>query len=63
LRDLIAMIDDLKHRGVKFGRKPKRTRQQIDHAPKLIGEDGQRRENVADLLNAGRSTLYLALQT
>jgi hypothetical protein len=57
------MIDDLKHRGVKFGRKPKRTRQQIDHAPKLIGEDGQRRENVADLLNAGRSTLYLALQT
>jgi hypothetical protein len=29
LRDLIATLDDLKHRGVKFGRKPKLTPQQI----------------------------------
>src|SRR5271168_1536973 len=33
-------------RGVKFGRKPKLSRQQIAHAQKLI-EDGQRREDVA----------------
>src|SRR6202167_5156871 len=46
LRDLITMLDDLKHRGVKFGRKPKLTRQQIDHARKLI-EKGENRQEVA----------------
>ena len=34
----------MRHRGVKFGRKPKLTRQQIDHARKLI-DDGQRHED------------------
>jgi DNA invertase Pin-like site-specific DNA recombinase len=47
-------------RGVKFGRKPKLTRQQIHHARKLI-DDGQRREDVAALLNVNRTTLYRAL--
>jgi len=47
-------------RGVKFGRKPKLTRQQIDHARKLIDE-GERRVDVAALLNVDRATLYSAL--
>jgi DNA invertase Pin-like site-specific DNA recombinase len=44
------------------GPDPKRklTRQQIDHARKLI-EDGQRRQDVADLFKVGRVTLYRAL--
>jgi DNA invertase Pin-like site-specific DNA recombinase len=41
-------------------RKPKLTRQQIAHARKLI-DDGQRREDVAALLNVDRTTLYRAL--
>src|SRR5215469_15256302 len=48
-------------RGVKFGRKPKLTRQQIAHAARLIDE-GQRREEVASLFQINRSTLYRALQ-
>jgi hypothetical protein len=40
---------------------PKRTRQQIDHALKLIG-DGQHRENVAAILNVDRTALYRGLQ-
>src|ERR1700689_3774521 len=110
LRDLITMLDDLKHRGVKFrsltesidtetptgramwrligvlaklersvrrdrtragvraasprvvkfGRKPKLTPQQIDHARKMI-DAGERREDVAALLNVNRPTLYRAL--
>ena len=47
--------------GVKFGRKPKLTRQQIAHAARLIDE-GQRREDVATLFQINRSTLYRALQ-
>ena len=43
-------------RGVKFGRKPKLTPQQITHARKLI-DSGERRENVAALLNVDRTTL------
>ena len=49
-----------KGRGVKFGRKPKLTPQQVSHARKLIDE-GQRREEVAALLNVDRTTLYRAL--
>jgi len=60
LRDLITMLDDLKHRGVKFGRKRKLSAQQIDHARRLI-DTGQRREDVAALLNVDRTTLYRAL--
>jgi DNA invertase Pin-like site-specific DNA recombinase len=48
-----------KRRGVKFGRKPKLVPQQITHARKVIDE-GQRREDVAALLNTDQSTLYRA---
>ena len=48
-------------RGVKFGRKVKLTIEQIDHARKLI-DDGERREDVAALLNVDRTTLYRALK-
>ena len=47
-------------RGVKFGRKPKLTAQQIAHARQLI-DGGQRREDVADLFKVNRTTLYRAL--
>ena len=55
-----AGVKAAKRRGVKFGRKPKLTPQQIGHARKLI-DDGQRREDVAALLNVDRTTLYRAL--
>jgi DNA invertase Pin-like site-specific DNA recombinase len=48
--------------GVKFGRKLKLTRQQIDHARKLI-DAGKRREDVAAILSVNRTTLYRALAT
>jgi hypothetical protein len=41
---------------VKFGRKPKLTPQQIDHAQKLIG-DGERREEVVAVLDVNRTAL------
>jgi DNA invertase Pin-like site-specific DNA recombinase len=47
-------------RGVKSGPKPKLTRQQIEHARKLIDE-GQRHEATAALFNVSRVTLYRAL--
>ena len=47
-------------RGVRSGPKPKLSRQQIDHAWKLI-QDGRRRGDVADLFKVGRTTLYRAL--
>ena len=55
-----AGVKAAKRRGVKFGRKPKLSWQQIDHAMKLIDE-GQRREDVAALLNVDRTTPYRAL--
>jgi DNA invertase Pin-like site-specific DNA recombinase len=55
-----AGVKAAQRRGVKFGRKPKLTAQQIGHARKLI-DDGQRREDVAALLNVDRTTLYRAL--
>jgi Helix-turn-helix domain of resolvase len=45
---------------LKFGRKPKRTSQQLTHAHKLI-EDGQRREDVAGLFKVSCVTLYRRL--
>jgi hypothetical protein len=45
-----AGVKDAQRRGVKFGRKPKLTPQQINHARKLI-DAGERREEVAALLN------------
>jgi DNA invertase Pin-like site-specific DNA recombinase len=47
-------------RGVKFGRKPKLTPQQIAHARKMI-DAGERREDVAALFKVDRTTLYRAL--
>jgi DNA invertase Pin-like site-specific DNA recombinase len=52
-----AGVKDAQRRGVKFGRKPKLSQQQIAHAGKLI-ESGERREDVAALLNVNRTTLY-----
>ena len=50
----------VRKRGVKFGRKPKLTPEQIAHARKLL-DDGESRQYVAGLLNVGRVTLYRAL--
>jgi DNA invertase Pin-like site-specific DNA recombinase len=55
-----AGVKAAKNRGVKFGRKPKLTRQQIAHARKLI-EQGERAADVADTLGVARATLYRAL--
>jgi len=55
-----AGVKAARARGVKFGRKPKLTRQQIAHAVCLI-DQGQRREDVAELFQVNRSTLYRAL--
>ena len=55
-----AGVKDAKRRGVKFGRKPKLTPPQKAHARKLI-DAGERREDVAALLNVDRTTLYRAL--
>ena len=55
-----AGVDAAKGRGVKFGRKPKLTRQQINHARKLIAQ-GECPRDVADTMKVGRSTLYRAL--
>src|ERR1700680_3958397 len=55
-----AGVKAAQRRGVKFGRKPKLTPQQIAHAQKLIG-GGQRREDVAALFKVNRVTLYRAL--
>jgi len=54
-----AGVKDAKRRGVKFGRKPKLKPRQIDHARKSI-DAGERREDVAALLNVARTTLYRA---
>jgi adenine-specific DNA-methyltransferase len=52
-----AGVKAAQSRGVKFGRKPKLTAQQVNHARKLI-DDGQRMHDVAALLSvvARRST-------
>jgi DNA invertase Pin-like site-specific DNA recombinase len=55
-----AGVKAAQRRGVKFGRKPSLTPEQINHARKLI-DKGEARQYVADLLNVGRSTLYRAL--
>jgi len=55
-----AGVKAAKRRGVKFGRKPKLTPEQIEHARELIGK-GETRQYVADLLNVSRTTLFRAL--
>ena len=47
-------------RGVKMGRKPLLSLQQITHARKLIGQ-GEPHDTVAQSLNVSRRTLYRAL--
>jgi DNA invertase Pin-like site-specific DNA recombinase len=47
-------------RGVKMGRKPLLSAQQIAHARKLVGQ-GERPNDVAQSLNVSRRTLYRAL--
>jgi DNA invertase Pin-like site-specific DNA recombinase len=51
-----AGVKDAKSRGVKFGRKPKLTPQQVEHARKLLDE-GKTCQNVAALFNLNRTTL------
>ena len=48
-------------RGVKMGRKPKLSPQQIAHARKLIAQ-GEPHDTVAHSLKVSRRTLYRALQ-
>ena len=55
-----AGVKASQRRGVKFGRKRKLSREQIEHARKLI-DQGESRQYVSDLLNVGRVTLYRAL--
>lgn len=57
-----AGVKAAKGRGVKFGRKPKLTAQQIGHAQKLIGQN-ERPGDVAALLNVSRATLFPALDS
>ena len=47
--------------GVKMGRKPLLSPQQVAHARKLIGQE-ERPDTVAQLLNVSRRTSYRALQ-
>ena len=55
-----AGVKAAQRRGVKFGRKPKMTPQQVAHARKLI-DSGEDRQKVAALFKVGRKTLYRAL--
>src|ERR1700726_4071434 len=56
-----AGVKAAKDRGVKFGRKPKLTPQQIDHARELIDKGDHDRQGIADLFKVSRTTLYRAL--
>jgi DNA invertase Pin-like site-specific DNA recombinase len=55
-----AGVKDAMRRGVKFGRKPKLSPEQIAHARKLV-EQNEPRQHVAALLNVDRATLWRAL--
>jgi DNA invertase Pin-like site-specific DNA recombinase len=55
-----AGVKAAKNRGVKFGRRPKLTRQQVQQAVKLIAQ-GERPADVAESFHVGRTTLYRAL--
>jgi len=56
-----AGVKAAQSRGVRFGRKPKLTGQQIAHARKLI-EQGEPVPYVAKLLSVDRATIYRAMQ-
>ena len=48
-------------RGVKMGRKPNLSMQQVAHARKFI-EQGERHDTVAHSLNVSRRTIYRVFQ-
>lgn len=54
------MLDDLKKRGMKFGRMPKLSPEQIAYAREQNGK-GKRHEDGAALLSVNRTTHYRAL--
>jgi DNA invertase Pin-like site-specific DNA recombinase len=56
-----AGVQAAKKRGVKLGRKPSLSEQQIARARKMV-EDGEPVPEVADLLGVNRATIYRALQ-
>ena len=56
-----AGVAAAQRRGVKFGRKPKLSHQQVDHARKLL-EQGEAPQTVAASFGIGRSTLYRRLK-
>ena len=56
-----AGVTAARARGVRFGRRPKLSRQQIDHARKLINAGEHSRTDVAALFGVGRKTLWRAL--
>jgi DNA invertase Pin-like site-specific DNA recombinase len=55
-----AGVQAARQRGVRFGRKPKLTAQQITHARTLL-DQGKRVPEIAALLNVHRATIYRAL--
>ena len=57
-----AGVKEAQRRGVKFGRKPKLSPAQINHARQQI-EQGEGVQDVAALLNVDRTTLYRALKS
>jgi Enterobacteriaceae phage serine recombinase len=56
-----AGVKAAKARGVKFGRKPKLTADQIDHARELIEAGDKHRSTIAALFKVDTTTLYRAL--
>ncbi len=56
-----AGINAAKRRGVRVGRKPKLSVQEVEHARQLI-DGGESPSNIARLLGIGRSTIYRALR-
>nr|WP_263596849.1 recombinase family protein [Pandoraea sputorum] len=50
-----------KARGTKFGRKPKLEAAQLKHIYQLVDEGAASRQEIADLFDIDRSTLYRAL--
>ena len=56
-----AGLDAAKARGVKFGRKPKLSQEQIIHARNLINAGTHSRDQIAALFKVGRKTLHRAL--
>jgi DNA invertase Pin-like site-specific DNA recombinase len=49
-----------KNRGVKFGRRPTLSSAQIEHAHRLVDQDGRTIAQAAELLGVHRSTIYRA---